>query len=116
MTENSEESTKPSTDTINVLPILSKADAPVSLTLTIDKSVSKIAGWIVALLIALTSICAICATVTVMTVRGSQDREREVNNQLIVSQNHWRDMEVKQKANEAEIDRLQQELRDVHRR
>lgn len=52
MTETSPESTKLSTDTTNVLPLLSKADAPVTVSLTIDKSVKTVAGWVIGLLIA----------------------------------------------------------------
>ena len=108
MTERSSDSTPstrgmtPSTsDTINVLPTLSEAKAPVSLTLTIDKSVSKIAGWVIGALMGMTLISGISATVTVMTVMNSSARERDVNNKLQISENHWRDIEVKVKSLEA---------------
>lgn len=52
MAEKSNESTTHSPDTINVLPILSDAKAPVSVTLSIDKSVSKVAGWVLIVLFA----------------------------------------------------------------
>lgn len=51
MTETSSGLTPPLTDTITVLPILSEAKAPVSVTLTIDKSVSKVAAWVIAVII-----------------------------------------------------------------
>lgn len=51
MTATSPESTQPSTDTINVLPILSEANAPVSVTLSIDKSVKKVAAWVMVVMI-----------------------------------------------------------------
>lgn len=50
MTETSSESTTRSPDTINVLPTLSEAKAPISLTLTIDKSVGKVAVWVIAVM------------------------------------------------------------------
>lgn len=52
MTENSPASTASSPDTINVLPVLSEAKAPISLTLTIDKSVSKVAAWVIGVIVA----------------------------------------------------------------
>jgi len=86
------------------------------LTLTIDKSVSKIAGWIVGALMGMTLITGVCATVTVMTVLRSNDRETAVNNRQQVSENHWRDIEVKQKSQESEIERLKQEQNNDRRR
>lgn len=62
MTETSSGSTPPSNDTINVLPILSDAKAPISLTLTIDKSVSKVAawiGWVLAIFVFVVSACCL---------------------------------------------------------
>lgn len=57
MTEKSPESTgltsdrtQNSGDTTTVLPLLSKAEAPISLTLTFDRSVSKVASWVVAVM------------------------------------------------------------------
>lgn len=52
MTEISPESTQPSSGTINVLPILSEAKAPVSVTLTVDNSIKKVAAWMVLVMIA----------------------------------------------------------------
>lgn len=104
MTERSAASTPMTSDTMtssgdttNVLPLLSKAEAPVSVTLQIDKSVSKVAGWIIGALMVMTLISGISATVTVMTVMNASGREREVNNRLQISENHWRDIEVKVK-------------------
>lgn len=51
MTETSSELTPPSGDTNNVLPNLSEAKAPVSVTITIDRSVRKIAAWVIAVMI-----------------------------------------------------------------
>lgn len=57
MTDKSAESTQLTADrtptsegTTNVLTSLSKAEAPVSVTLTIDRSVGKIAAWVVAVM------------------------------------------------------------------
>lgn len=77
MTANSPESMERSNDTINVLPILSEAKAPVSLTLTIDKSVSKVAAWvIVAFGMGMTLIGAACVLgVWMITSYNRQERE-----------------------------------------
>jgi hypothetical protein len=47
--------------------------------------------------------------------RHVTDRERDVNNKLIISENHWRDIEVAQKTAQAEIERLKEELSHVKR-
>lgn len=116
MTETSSESTPHSPDTINVLPILSEATAPVSLTLTIDKSVSKIAGWLIAVLLATTGVSCICLTALVLVVANSKDREEAVNNRQQVSENHWRNLEVDQRADRTDIDKLKEELSNADRR
>lgn len=51
MTDTLPESTQPSTDTTNVLPLLSDNKGSLSLNLTIDKSVSKVAAWFVMVII-----------------------------------------------------------------
>ena len=51
MTETSPGLMPPSPDTTNVLPLLSEAKAPVTVSLTIDKSVRTVAGWLIALLV-----------------------------------------------------------------
>ena len=50
MTEKSNDSTTPSGDTNNVLPLLSEAKAPVTVSLTVDRSVKTVAGWVMAAL------------------------------------------------------------------
>ena len=107
-TESTPDTTKNSGDTTNVFPILKEVNAPLSLTLSIDKSVTKIAGWIIGVLMGMTLICGISATVTVMTVMNSDDRERAVNNRLQVSENHWRDIEV-------DVKQLQEKLNESRR-
>lgn len=77
MTETSSELTPPSSDTINVLPILSEAKAPVSLTLTIDKSISKVAGWVIGVIIANAVLMGICAVLAVWMTISYQHEERE---------------------------------------
>jgi hypothetical protein len=115
MTETSKESTQRLSDTINVLPILSEAKAPVSLTLTIDKSVSKIASWALTLILSLTIMAAVAATITVMLWSRGGERERDVNNKLTVSENHWRNLEVQQNLDHAEIEKLKEELSHARR-
>lgn len=89
---------------------MSEAKAPVSLTLTIDKSVSKIASWALTLILSLTIMAAIAATITVMLWSRSGERERDVNNKLTVNENHWRNIEVQQNSDHAELERLKEEL------
>lgn len=101
MTANSNESTPQSNDTINVLPILSEAKAPVSLTLTIDKSVSKVAAWAMLVIIGLGILCGICVAVTVGTVWHSKEYETETNSRVRVLQNH--------------VDELTSKVRDFER-
>lgn len=59
MTATSAESTKPSTDTTNVLPLLSEAKAPVTVSLTIDRSVKTAAGWLIGALMFATAASAV---------------------------------------------------------
>lgn len=77
MTETSSGSTQHSPDTINVLPILSEAKAPVSLTLTIDKSVSKIAGWVLGLIFGCAAIigagCVLAVWMVVAYLQADRD-------------------------------------------
>lgn len=101
MTETSRESTQPLTDTINVLPILSEAKAPVSLTLTIDKSVSKVAAWAMLVIIGLGILCGVCVAVTVGTVWHSKEYETDTNAKVRVLQNH--------------VDELTSKVRDFER-
>jgi hypothetical protein len=83
MTETSSASTQPSPDTINVLPILSEAKAPVSLTLTIDKSVSKIAGWVLIVLYANAVLMGGAIVAAVWMINAYQRTEREVRLQRL---------------------------------
>lgn len=77
MTATSPESTQPSTDTINVLPTLSEAKAPVSLTLTIDKSVSKVATWLLAVVIGCGVLIGAGVVVGVWVLVAMRDEARE---------------------------------------
>ena len=68
---------QPSTDTINVLPILSEAKAPVSLTLTIDKSVSKVAAWAIAVIIGASILIGAGFVLMIWLLSAYQQQERE---------------------------------------
>lgn len=77
MTENSNASTQHSPDTINVLPILSEAKAPISLTLTIDRSVGKIAAWLIGLIVSLGALVGAGVVMAVWMTTEYQQSERE---------------------------------------
>lgn len=64
-------------DTNNVLPNLSKADAPVSVTLTIDRSVGKIAAWVIGFVIAGSILIGAGAVLAIWMVIQSERSERE---------------------------------------
>lgn len=51
MSDDSPQSMQPSSDTTNVLPLLNENKGSLSLHLTIDKSVSKVAAWFVMVII-----------------------------------------------------------------
>jgi phosphoribosyl-dephospho-CoA transferase len=116
MTGTSNELTQPSSDTTTVLPNLSENKAPLSLTLTIDKSVKKVAEWIMVLLIGMTAVTSVCATLTIVMFISKNDRETAVNSRLQVSENHWRDLEVTQKIQQGDIDKLNRSANDDRRR
>lgn len=97
MNETSKESTAPSGDTINVLPILSEAKAPVSLTLTVDKSVSKLASWVIALILCLSAVSFVSGTVTVLTVYNSKQSHSDAEYRYRILQNHVDEMTVQMK-------------------
>lgn len=83
MTETSQESKATSGESIVALPNLSEAKAPISLTLTIDKSVGKVAVWVVGL-IAVNSILMGAAIVMAIWMTISyRETEREVRLQRL---------------------------------
>lgn len=86
-----------------------------SLTLTIDKSVSKIASWVVGVLIGLGVLCGVCATVTVMTVWHGKDSEHETQAQYRVLKNHSDEMtnEVKRLCTRIEDDRCLKRIKEI---
>lgn len=83
MTETSSESTTRSPDTINVLPTLSEAKAPISLTLTIDKSVGKVAAWVVGLVVAMAVLVGAGIVLAIWMIIAYQETEREVRLQRL---------------------------------
>jgi hypothetical protein len=90
MTETSHDS-KQSTDStkqtsgesIVALPLLSEAKAPISLTLTIDKSVSKIAGWVLIVLFGNAMLMGGGIVAAVWMIQAFQKAEREVRLQRL---------------------------------
>lgn len=83
MTANSPESMERSSDTINVLPTLNEAKAPVSLTLTIDKSVSKVAAWVMAVIVASAMLIGAGCVLAVWMIIAYRETEREVRLQRL---------------------------------
>lgn len=81
MTGTSSESTNPSNDTISVLPTLSEAKAPVSLTLTIDKSVSKVAAWVIAVIVGNSVLMGVGIVLAIWMTVSYRETEREVRMQ-----------------------------------
>lgn len=77
MTETLPGSTAPSPDTTNVLPNLSENKGSLSLTLTIDKSVKRIAEWILPTIIALILVIAGCALVMGLNLAKQDQMDRD---------------------------------------
>lgn len=77
MTETSSASIPSSNDTISVLPILSDNRAPLSLTLTIDKSVSKLASWALVLIIMLSVVVGAAVMAMSWMIYEWRDAKRE---------------------------------------
>ena len=90
MTETSHDSKPPTHDTnrtsgesIVALPLLSEAKAPISLTLTIDKSVGKVAAWVVGLVVALAMLVGAGVVLSVWMIIAYRETEREVRLQRL---------------------------------
>lgn len=81
MTGTSSESTNPLNDTISVLPTLSEAKAPVSLTLTIDKSVSKVTAWVIAVIVGNSVLMGAGIVLAIWMTVSYRETEREVRMQ-----------------------------------
>lgn len=96
MTEKSPESTASTSDkttnsgdTINVLPILSEAKAPVSVTLTLDRSTGKIAAWIIGVIVGLGAMIGagmVLAVVMIIEWRAAQMEARVKAQEVIYLQ------------------------------
>jgi hypothetical protein len=70
-------------DTINVLPILKDASAPISLTLTVDKSVKKVAAWVMGVMIASAVMIGAGIVLAVWMIVAYRETEREVRLQRL---------------------------------
>lgn len=77
MTETSPGSTTHSPDTTNVLPLLSEAKAPVTVSLTIDKSVSKVATWVMIIMGIAMAMIGAGIVLSVWMIDAYQKSERE---------------------------------------
>lgn len=77
MTETSPESRMTSGESIIALPHLSEAKAPISLTLTIDKSVGKVAAWVVGLIVAMAMLVGAGIVMSVWMVIAYSQADRD---------------------------------------
>lgn len=64
-------------DTNNVLTSLKEAQAPVSVTLTIDRSVGKIAAWVIGLIVSASLLIGAGCVLCVWMIISYQHSERE---------------------------------------
>jgi hypothetical protein len=80
---NSTDKMPSSGDTINVLPILSDAKAPVSVTLTIDKSIKKVAAWVMAVMITSAVLIGAGCVLAIWMIIAYRETEREVRLQRL---------------------------------
>lgn len=62
---------------------MSEAKAPISLTLTIDKSVGKIAAWVVGLIIAMAMLVGAGIVMSVWMIIAYRETERELRLQRL---------------------------------
>jgi len=77
MTGTSPDSIQQLPDTTNVLPSLSEAKAPVTISLTIDKSVSKIAAWVVGVIMGCALLIGAGIVLAVLMVIEWRDAQME---------------------------------------
>jgi hypothetical protein len=76
-------------DSITALPLLSKQDGPISLTLTIDKSVGKIAAWMIGVVIGLAALVGAGIVLSVLMIiewRSAQMEARVKTQEIIYLQ------------------------------
>lgn len=81
--------TQTSGDSIVALPNLSEAKAPISLTLTIDKSVGKVAAWVVGLVVGMAAMVGagiVLAILMIIEWREAQMEARVKTQELIYLQ------------------------------
>jgi hypothetical protein len=83
MTAQTPGTTQNSGDSIVALPLLSEQKGPISLTLTIDKSVGKVAAWVVGLVVALAMLVGAGIVMSVWMVIAYRETEREVRLQRL---------------------------------
>lgn len=70
-------------ESIVALPNLSEAKAPISLTLTIDKSVGKVAAWVVGLVVAMAMLVGAGIVMSAWMIISYREMEREVRLQRL---------------------------------
>lgn len=79
MTAQTPGTTPNSGDSIVALPLLSEQKGPISLTLTIDKSVGKVAAWIVGVMVG-AILLSISALVIALSARDRADNTEDLAN------------------------------------
>ncbi len=72
-----------SPDTTNILPVLQENKGSVSLTLTIDKSVSKVAAWVMVVMGACMAMIGAGIVLAVWMIIAYRETEREVRLQRL---------------------------------
>lgn len=70
-------------DSILALPNLRESKAPISLTLTIDKSVGKVAAWVVGLVIGMAALVGAGIVMSVWMIIAYRETERELRLQRL---------------------------------
>jgi len=82
-TAQTQGTTPNSGDSIIALPRLSEQKGPISLTLTIDKSVGKVAAWVVGLVVALAMLVGAGIVMSAWMIISYREMEREVRLQRL---------------------------------
>lgn len=83
MTVQTPGTTPNSGDSIVALPLLSEAKAPISLTLTIDKSVGKVAAWVIGLVVSMAMLVGAGIVMSVWMIIAYRETERELRLQRL---------------------------------
>jgi hypothetical protein len=87
--------TRNSGDSIVALPLLSEQKGPISLTLTIDKSASKVASWIIAYLAVVTLVALVASGIAIHATNRAHSAERRAEDMRDFSNARFEDLSQK---------------------